>query len=336
MNTTPFLRRIVWALICALVIASMFMVVWRSGQLASSDQTADEASPWAAGAVVPVEEARRAHEPSMNAAVPATEPLLGSLAAASANAPVTLANWTLYPGGLVAAADQALRLKEGKRAYELVRIMDACDGLPARLEGTRQNLADLQTQGVLKPSDRHLAESLLASMQRDQSHCQVLNGDQKSLRRQLLEVAVRDGVEGSGVTLLLSGADEPWVASQVLREAEHGEGMALRMLASGDVPQATRLQREAARDALVRGARDPELRSDASLRIQQHLAAVERHAAVEDWRADPGNAAKAATADAAYVGKGAPQLQASSDPQVRALADVYVAALKKRLAAQGS
>jgi len=58
--------------------------------------------------------------------------------------------------------------------------------------------------------------------------------------------------------------------------------------------------------------------------------------AVEVARADPGNAAKAAAADTAYVGGVAPKLQPSSDPQVRALADQYLAVLKRRQMAQQS
>ncbi|HLO93360.1 MAG TPA: hypothetical protein VK195_03520 [Burkholderiaceae bacterium] len=335
MGTMSFRRSFFWALLTALLIGAALFGVWSTGDSSLSENPAGMASGRRPKTMLPVEDARMSSQFPMDTATPATGPLTSSRTASS-SAMVTLADWKLYPGGLMAAADQALRQKEGKQAYELVRIVDACDGLQVRLEGTRQNFADLQTQGILKPSDRHLAESLLASMQRDQAHCQALHGDLKGLRRQLLEVAVRAGVEGSGVALLLSGVEEPWVTSQVLREAEGGDGMALRMLASGDLPQAKRLQREAARDAFVRGAQDPDLRSDASARIQQHLAAVERHAAVEDWRAEPANAAKAAAADAAYVGKGAPQLQGSTDPQVRALADQYLVALKKRLLAKGS
>ena len=322
-----FRRGISRAMACSLAIAAVFIVARQGGDKAISQP----------GGVVPsIEEPRAASESQKAEAASATRPWSSGSNAASSRAEVTLADWDLYPAGLMAAADQALRHEDGKQAYEIVRIMDACEGLPARLEGTRQNLADLQTQGVVKPRDRHLVGALLASMQRDLAHCQALDGDLKGLRRHLLAVAVRAGVEGSGVALLLSGVEEPWVTSQVLREAESGDGMALRMLASGDIPQAKPLQRDAARDALVRGAKDPDLRSDASVRVQQHLAAVERHAAVEDWRADPGHAAKAAVADSAYVGKGAPQLKASADPQVHALADQYLLALKRRLIAQGS
>lgn len=324
------------ASVFVVVLAAALIAAWGSGEPTPSFDIADKASRETARAVPTLDAARPLSEPPMDAAAPATVPSSGSTAAASAVAAVTLADWKRYPGGLMAAADQALRQQSGKQAYELVRIIDACGGLPARLERTRQNLADLQTQGILKPNDRQLAETLLASMQRDQAQCQVLSGDLKGLRRQLLEVAVRAGIDGSGVALLPSGVEEPWVTTQALREAEGGEGMALRMLASGDLPQASRMQRDAAREALRLGARNPDLRAEDVFRIQQHLEAVERHAAVEDWRADPNNPAKAAAADAAYVGKSAPHLQAATDPQVRTLADQCLLALERRLSGQES
>ncbi len=243
---------------------------------------------------------------------------------------VTLADWSRYPSGLMVAVNEALQQQDGLAAYELVRILRDCAGLPEYMEGVRANFADMQTRGILKQDSRHLADMFLASMQRDQAHCQTLTGDSKILRRQLLQVAVRAGVHGSGMSLLSDGIEVPWVTQQVLREAEAGHGLALQTLANGDIPQATRLQRDAARDALVRGAQDPALNVDPFDNLQRHLVAVERHVAVEVARADPGNADKATAADAAYAGKGAPKLKPSTDPQVRALADQYLAALKKR------
>lgn len=241
-----------------------------------------------------------------------------------------MAEWSRYPSGLMAAVDQAVRRQDGPSAYDLARILEACAQLPEKLERTRRQMSDMQAQRVLQPADRSWTEQLLTAMQQDQAHCQALSGDVKALRRQLLEVAVRGGVEGSGMDLLAEGIEEPWVLRQVLREAESGDGFGLRKLAKGDIPQATRLQRDAARDALVRGARDPALNGDRVDGLQLHLEAVERRIAMEESRADPANATKAATADRAYRGEGAPLLQPTTDPQVRALADQYLAAVMRR------
>lgn len=256
-----------------------------------------------------------------------------SRVAAPSKPVITLADWSRYPSGLLVAAEQVIGRRDGAEAYALVGILEDCARLPKKLEETRQQLAELNARRTLTPGDRQWTNRLMNLMQQDQAHCQVLTGDLKALRRQLLEVAVRAGVEGSGVDLWSDGNEEPWVGRQVLREAEAGDAAALRKLALGDISQATRLQRDAARDALVRGARDSSLNEELFDNVQSHLNLVERHVAVEEWRADVHNAAKAAAADAAYTGRGAPKLQPSTDMQVRALADQYLEALKKRRAA---
>ncbi len=273
--------------------------------------------------------------PGLAADVPSTA-IATSRPPASSQVRANLAEWSRYPSGLMGAADQALRRQDGPGAYDLVRILEACARLPEKLERTRQQVSDMQARRALEPADRSWTEQLLTAMQQDQAHCQALTGDVKVLRRQLLEVAVRAGVEGSGMDLLTDGVEEPWVMRQVLREAESGDGFGLRKLAKGDIPQATRLQRDAARDALVRGARDPALNGDPVDGLQMHLDAVERRIAMEESRADPTNATKAATADRAYRGEGAPLLQPTTDPQVRALADQYLAAVKRRRGRPGN
>lgn len=245
-----------------------------------------------------------------------------------------MVDWDRFPGGLMPASARAVREQDGRAAYELVRLIEACERLPESMEQTRQHLTEMQAQRILKPSDQRWTTHYLNAMQQDLAQCQALSGDRKALRRQLLEVALLDRVEGAGMALFLEGLERPDVLAQVLREAEAGDGWAVKELALGILPAASPLQREAARDALVRGAQDPALNSDPIDNLQRHLRALERHVAVEVARADPGNAAKAAAADRAYVGGAAPKLLPSSDPQVRALADQYLVALKKRMQSQ--
>lgn len=247
-----------------------------------------------------------------------------------------MVNWDRFPGGLMPATARALREQDGRAAYELVSLIEACERLPESMERTRQHLTEMQAQRILKPSDQRWTTQYLNAMQQDLAQCQAVSGDRKALRRQLLEVAPRDRVEGAGMALFLEGLERPDVLAQVLREAEAGDGLAVKQVALGVLPAASPLQREAARDALVRGAQDPALNADPIDNLQRHLRALERHVAVEVARADPGNAAKAAAADTAYVGGVAPKLHPSSDPQVRALADQYLAALKRRQMAQQS
>ncbi|HLO95744.1 MAG TPA: hypothetical protein VK195_15635, partial [Burkholderiaceae bacterium] len=170
--------------------------------------------------------------------------------------------------------------------------------------------------------------------QRDQAHCQTLTGDPRLQRRQLLEVAARQGVDGAGMTLYLAGVAEPWVTQQVLREAERGHEMALDALASGELPQATRLQRDAAAEALLRSAEQPSANPVAARRLRDRLASIARQRVKEAWLADPGNPARIAAAKAVYQGEPVPPLQATADPQVRSLADRYLDTLRKRQAAK--
>lgn len=260
----------------------------------------------------------------------------GTTGAAGVEARATMVDWSRFPGGLMPASARAVREQDGRAAYELVSLIETCERLPESMERTRQHLTEMQAQRILKPSDQRWTARYLNGMQQDLAQCQALSGDRKALRRQLLEVALLDQVSGAGMGLFREGIDRPDVLVQVLREAEAGDGSAFAVLAEGILPMASPLQRDAARDALVRGAQDPALNADPFDNLQRHLRALERHVAVEVARADPGNAAKAAAADTAYVGGVAPKLQPSSDPQVRALADQYLAVLKRRQMAQQS
>lgn len=135
--------------------------------------------------------------------------------------------------------------------------------------------------------------------------------------------------------LFLLGNKEPFVMRQVLKEAETGHASALGTIAFGqDSSGATRLQVEAARDAIVRAARDAELRADPRNRLDGDLASVERQVALEAWALDQNNPTKRAIAKAAYQGNGAPKVEPSTDPQVTALSSQYLEALKKRRRAE--
>lgn len=328
-------RKLVWALAIAavLVFAGLRMVRWTGTQpLAEVPDTpvGDK------GAATPP--AAWASSPWAVQSLKASTLEQGTSSRASGAAPPTamgMADWTRYPGGLMAGMDQALQQQDGRGAYELVRILARCAGLSEEMERSRQLLSDMQTQGLLKQGDRHLTDTILSSMQRDQAHCQTLAGDLQGKRRQLLEVAARQGVEGAGMSLYADGVHEPWVMRQVLREAELGQDTALTVLALGDVPQASRLQRDAARDVLVRGVSDLSMNSPADRYLQRSLDRVASQVALEAWKADPGNTAKTAVAKAAYLGQGAPALQPSTDPEVRALSDQYLAALKRRRVESG-
>lgn len=179
-----------------------------------------------------------------------------------------------------------------------------------------------------------MVDAILATLQRNNAFCQALSGDLKARRLQLLEVAVRAGIDGSGMDLLLAGNSEPWVTAQVRREAESGDILALRQLATVQIPPATRLQLDAARDAIVRAARDAELQGDPRNKMDDYLASVERQVALEAWALDQNNPTKRAIAKAAYQGNGAPKVEPSTDPQVTALSTRYLEALKKRRRAE--
>lgn len=306
---------------------SKVLVVSAPGENArgTADQTLNEPAPgavrFAAASAVPV--------PMTSAQ--------GQDRQAGARASATyLTDWSRYPSGLMAALDQAIRNEDGLAAYELVRILQRCERLPQELERTRQQLSDLQATGILKQQDRRFMDLLLPAMQRDHSHCQELTGDLRHQRRQLLEVAVRQGVDGAGMTLLSDGVREPWVMRQVLREAEDGDDAALAVLALGEIAQASRLQRDAAGDALLRSASEPAASPPEKRRLQRWLDEIARQRVMQAWQLDTGNPAKSEAAKAAYLGEGVHPLQRSTDARVLALADQYFTALKKRKLAQGS
>ncbi|WP_269630634.1 hypothetical protein [Pelomonas sp. BJYL3] len=316
----------------ALAIVTLVAVAGCLGKLSAS-KLPDGDTPWHAESATqePTRQSTRVAATGAAPPPPLSDDGRAQDGKAGAQAPATfLTDWSRYPSGLMAALDQAVREQDGPAAYELVRILQRCERLPQDMERMRQQLSDLQTQGILMHKDRSFMDLLLSTMQQDHSHCQALSGDLKQRRRQLLEVAVRQGVDGAGMALFSAGVREPWVTRQVLREAERGDDAALAVLALGEIAHASRLQREAAGDALLRSASEPAADPAEDRRLRRSLEEIARQRLLQAWQADPGNPAKSAAAKAAYLGESVPPMQGSTDAQVLALADQYFAALTRR------
>ncbi len=238
-----------------------------------------------------------------------------------------------YPSGLGTAADQALQTADGKRAASIANDLATCTGIQSSLRGLQASLNQTSDLG-----SRQILQQQWKVRQQDAAYCQAVPGDINALRAKLLSLAVDQGVDGAGTDLaLLGGYGQASVMRQVLKEMEGGHARALNLVADGFIAAASPLQVAAARDAIVRGASDPDLQGPTGPGLEKDLNFMQRQASVDTWKADPQNSAKLSAARTAWSGEhGGTQLTPSTEPQVRALADQYLSALKKRMAAQGS
>lgn len=282
---------------------------------------------------------------SSGALTASLEPLNSSLAsnestratpAASAAAPgpvsipdeaLAMIPWQRYPSGLQAAAELALQRRDGRQAYVVAGDLQACQGLAFALRALESSL-----NRSADAARRQLLQQQWSARLKDSAFCQAVPGDVGALRVQLLTLAMQQEVAGSGTDLALAGqGSQPSVIRQVLREMELGHARALSMVADGMMASATPLQVAAARDAIVRGARDPDLQGPGGPELDQELDFLQRRAVVDAWKTDPGNGGKREAASRAWNdAQGGARLAPSTDPQVRALADQYLAALKRR------
>lgn len=235
--------------------------------------------------------------------------------------------WHRYPSGMPAAAELALQKRDAGQAYAVAADLQVCQGMGAALRALESQL-----NRTTDAARRQLLQQQWTVRQKDAAYCQAIPGDVGALRLQLLALAVQQEVPGSGTDLALAGqGGQPAVMKQVLHEMALGQVRALSMVADGMVAAATPLQVAAARDALVRGARDPALQGPGGPELEKELDFLQRHAAVDAWKADPGNGGKREAASRAWTDpQGGARLEPSTDPEVRALADQYLAALKRR------
>lgn len=240
--------------------------------------------------------------------------------------------WKRYPSGMQAAADMALQGRDGKQAFAVAKDLQVCQGM-----GDSLRLLQLTLNNSGDAASRQLLQQQWKVRQQDAAFCQAVPGDLGALRARLLAVAVEQGMEGSGTDLALAGQrSHPAVMKQVLKEMESGHDRALALVGSGLISAASPLQVAAARDAIVRGAHDPDLEGPDGPGLAKDLDFMQRQATVDAWKADPQNTARLEAARKAWTDNpsqsGTP-LAPSTDPQVRVLADQYLMALKKRHAA---
>ncbi|HLO94680.1 MAG TPA: hypothetical protein VK195_10200 [Burkholderiaceae bacterium] len=246
---------------------------------------------------------------------------------------LALIPWDRYPSGLGTAAGQALQTGDGERAASIANDLGVCVGIQSSLQSLQASLNQTSNLG-----SRQILQQQWKVRQQDASYCQAVPGDINVLRAKLLSLAVDQGVDGAGTDLaLLGGRAQENVMRQVLKDMEGGHARALNLVADGLIAAASPLQVAAARDAVVRGASDKDLQGTTGPELEKDLDFMQRHATVDAWKADPQNSAKLYAARTVWSDEhGGTRLAPSADPQVRALADKYLAALKKRKAAQGS
>lgn len=238
-----------------------------------------------------------------------------------------------YPSGLGTAANQALQTADGKQAASIANDLGTCAGIQGSLRSLQASLNQTSDLG-----SRQILQQQWKVRQQDAAYCQAVPGDINALRAKLLSLAVDQGVDGAGTDLaLLGGNGQVSVMRQVLKEMEGGHARALNLVADGLISAASPLQVAAARDAIVRGASDPDLRGPAGPGLEKDLNFMQRQASVDAWKADPQSSAKLSAARTAWSSEhGGTPLAPSTEPQVRALSDQYLTALKRRMAAQGS
>lgn len=237
-----------------------------------------------------------------------------------------------YASGMKAAADAAIQRRDGPKAQAIARDLQTCLAMDSSLRVLQQNLTQTQDAAA-----RRVLQQQWNAMLQDAAYCQAVPGDIAVLRNQLLLMAVEQGVPGAGADAALAGLrDLPAVQSLVLKELEAGDPRALNLVASGLIVDASPMQVLAAKEAIRRGAQDPELQGPGGPGFEKDLDFLQRQAVVDSWKADQSNGAKLQAAKTAWTQEsGIAALKASDDSQAIALAERYLAALKKRNARVG-
>ncbi|HLO93358.1 MAG TPA: hypothetical protein VK195_03510, partial [Burkholderiaceae bacterium] len=154
-------RNWAWVGLAAASFLALAAFGWQEGRDSGPGETAE-------GRPEPAAPAWQAAAQASAAGTAASGPVLGGTARAPQDRPelrrttsMVVADWGRYPAGLTDAIAQALREQDGPGAYELVRILSRCEGLPQEIERARQQLSELQAQGVLKPMDRDFVRKLM-------------------------------------------------------------------------------------------------------------------------------------------------------------------------------
>ncbi|MDL5030703.1 hypothetical protein QRD43_02195 [Pelomonas sp. APW6] len=209
---------------------------------------------------------------------------------------------------------------------ELAQALSRCERVLRMQSQLRESM-----QNEAAPPNRQILHNAHEALQREQATCQAVGGDGASLRRQLLQTAAKAGESGASFELFLLGESGQPVMQQLVLDGERGDRQSLRIVASGLAAAATPLQIAAAKDAFVRGAGMSDLPQGLRDELISDLDFLNRQGLFEALKVDSPQAGKLAAARQAWTQEQVGMtLVPSMDPQVRALADQYLVALKKR------
>lgn len=235
-----------------------------------------------------------------------------------------------YPQGLAPLVGDAIQRQDGRLAMELAQALSRCERVLRMQSQLRESM-----QNEAAPPNRQILHNAHEALQREQATCQAVGGDGASLRRQLLQTAAKAGESGASFELFLLGESGQPVMQQLVLDGERGDRQSLRIVASGLAAAATPLQIAAAKDAFVRGAGMSDLPQGLRDELISDLDFLNRQGLAEALKVDSPQAGKLAAARQAWTQEQVGMtLVPSMDPQVRALADQYLAALKRRQKAQ--
>lgn len=175
-------------------------------------------------------------------------------------------------GSLNDRVGRALSERNGIAAAKLAAQLHDCDLNDKVLEVESSNGADPHAS----PEIQAARMARIQDYQRQIAACQTVPGDWAQVRRQLLDLAVEQGVPGAAGDSFMAGSRHPITLARLATDADSGDLLALSILSTYEnrLLGIGRQQQDAARYALKLVAADPEM----GRRPAIHLGIAESYA----------------------------------------------------------